>query len=526
MDIAIAQINSHLGNLHLNTQKIIEYCNKASEEDSNFIVFPELSLLGYSPNDLLERPELYPEQQKVLKAISEKIPKKISLLLGCLNKENGRLFNSAVLIQNNTVKKYFNKTLLPNYDVFDESRHFHSGNLNKNFFTLKGKKILVTICEDLWFSDKDKYKKDPLNSLTNKPDYIVSLNASPFEAGKQKVREDIVKNISQKFSCPVAYVNTVGAQDELIFDGLSFITDSKGKVTTRLPAFKEHLYTGGKVLSKTPSRFSSIESALVLGVKDYFLKTGFSKAHLGLSGGIDSALVIYLAAKALGPENVTGIALPGPHSSKLSLQLAKKLSKNLGTNFIKHDTNKVYNQFIKDFDKTFEKQPFGLMHENVQARLRALTLMAFSNNKNSLLLATSNKSELTVGYSTLYGDQCGAIMPIGDLLKTDVFKLCKWINKRSKTELIPGRIITRPPSAELRANQKDSDSLPDYEKLDKSIQKVITLQKKPTNVLDRWVLNRSYISEFKRWQAAPILKISEHAYGIGRRMPIAHKFKS
>ncbi len=526
MDIAIAQINSHLGHLESNSKRIIDYCNQAARKNIDLLVFPELALIGYSPNDLLERPELYQQQKKFINHIAQSIPKNISILLGCLNKESNKLFNSAALIQDNSIKKYFNKTLLPSYDVFDEPRHFTPGDLRKNFFTLKRKKVLVTICEDLWFSDKDKYKQDPLDKLIKKPDHIVSLNASPFEVGKQKRREEIVSKISKKFSCPITYVNTVGAQDELIFDGSSFQTNAKGFITTKLPSFEEHLFTGQKTASRTPSKFASIEKALILGIKDYFAKTGFTKAHLGLSGGIDSALVIYLAVKALGPENVTGIALPGPYSSKLSLSLAKKLSKNLGSHFIDHDTNKLYDQFIKGFDKSFGKQDFGLMHENTQARLRALTLMAFSNKENSLLLATSNKSELTVGYSTLYGDQCGALMPIGDLLKTDVFKFCEWINKKNGTEVIPSRIITRPPSAELKPNQKDSDSLPDYTKLDKSIHKVITLQKTPTNDLDKWVLNRSYISEFKRWQAAPVLKISEHAYGIGRRMPIAHKFKS
>jgi NAD+ synthase (glutamine-hydrolysing) len=234
--------------------------------------------------------------------------------------------------------------------------------------------------------------------------------------------------------------------------------------------------------------------------------------------------VLYLAVTALGPENVTAIAMPGPYSSKLSLTLAKKLSKNLGVKFIEHDINKAYDTFNKSFENNFGKQKFGVVQENVQARLRGLSLMAFSNKENSLLLATSNKSELCVGYSTLYGDQCGALMPIGDLLKTEVFELCEWVNRDH--EVIPEKIITRPPTAELRPNQKDSDSLPSYDKLDKSIEKVITNQKTATSELDKWVLNRSFISEFKRWQSAPILRVSEHAFGRGRRMPLAHKLRT
>ncbi len=525
MNIAIAQINSHLGNLELNSKTIVSYCNKAFESGSDLIVFPELSLIGYSPNDLLKRPEFLIEQKKVLSTIAKKIPKNITALIGCLNKKDYKLFNSAALIQNNTIKKYFNKDLLPNYDVFNESRYFHHGNLNRNFFTFNGKKILVTICEDLWFTKVNKYNKNPLSALKKKPDHIISLNASPFEVGKQKKREILLKQISQKFSCPITYVNLIGAQDELIFDGQSFQVDSKGKIILKLPAFSEHLYTFKKPLSLKLSKFALIEKALTLGIKDYFLKTGFKKAHLGLSGGIDSALVAYLAAKALGPKNITTIALPGPYNLKLSFNLAKKLSKNLGVNFLSYDLNVLYLKFINDFNKNFGKSSFNLMHENTQVRLRALVLMAFSNKENSLLLATSNKSELTIGYSTLYGDQCGAILPIGDLFKTDIFKFCQWINKKNDYAIIPNRILTRSPSAELRLNQKDSDSLPDYNKLDVSIRKIIFQKKIPKTKLDRWVLNKSYISEFKRWQTAPILRISEHTYGIGRRMPIAHKFK-
>ncbi len=526
MNIAIAQINSHLGNLELNAKTIVNYCNKAFESGSNFIVFPELSLVGYSPNDLLKRPEFLMAQKKTLAAIAKKIPKNMTALIGCLNEEDYKLFNSAALIQNSAVKKYFNKDLLPNYDVFNESRYFHSGSLRNNFFTLNGKKILVTICEDLWFKKLSKYNKNPLSALKKKPDHIISLNASPFEIGKQKKRELLLKEISQKFSCPMTYVNSMGAQDELIFDGQSFQISSKGEVVLRLPAFSQHLHTFKKQISPKLSKFASIQKALTLGIRDYFLKTGFKKAHLGLSGGIDSALVAYLAAKALGPENITAMALPCPYSSKLSFNLAKKLSKNLGVHFLSYDLSTIYLKLISDFNKNFGKTPFNLMHENTQARLRALVLMAFSNKENSLLLATSNKSELTVGYSTLYGDQCGAILPIGDLFKTDIFKFCQWINKKNHHPVIPNRILTRPPSAELRLNQKDSDSLPNYNELDKSIQKIIIERKAPKTKLDHWVLNKSYISEFKRWQSPPILRISKNTYGIGKYMPIAHSFKS
>lgn len=524
MDLAIAQINSKLGDVDHNASKIIRDCRLASEAKKNLIIFPELCLIGYSPNDLLERPELLKKQNKFLKKIVKSVSKDLSVLVGCLNKEKGRLYNSTALIQKNSIVKFFNKELLPNYDVFDENRHFSKGNLNQNFFSLKGKKILVAICEDLWFDEISKYEKNPLKNLSKKPDHIISLNASPFSKGKQAKRERIIKKIATDLKCDITYVNICGAQDELIFDGQSFQMSKKGSLITRLPAFTEKLWLGEKIKTSKLSKYASLEKALVLGVKDYFQKTGFSKAHLGLSGGIDSALVLYLAVKALGSNNVTAIAMPGPYSSKLSLTLAQKLSKNLEVNFIEHDINKAYDTFNQSFESDFGKQKFGVVQENVQARLRGLSLMAFSNKENSLLLATSNKSELCVGYSTLYGDQCGALMPIGDLLKTEVFELCEWINRGQ--EVIPTKIITRPPTAELRPNQKDSDSLPSYDKLDKSIEKIITNQKAATSELDKWVLNRSFTSEFKRWQSAPILRVSDHAFGRGRRMPLAHRLKS
>lgn len=527
MQIALAQINSSLGDFHGNTTKIISFLKEAQSKSADLVLFPELCLLGYSPNDLLERPELIAQQNKFLKKIAKQTDKKIGAVVGFAYKEKKALFNAAAFLHDGKVKKVFKKNLLPSYDIFDENRHFRPGDTNNNFISYKGKKILVTICEDLWGHTNSKYTKDPIKNLIQKPDLILSLNASPYFKKKIKIRENVIKTIAKKLSCSVYYVNQVGGQDELIFDGQSFAVDKNGKKTVQAPAFKESLCLEKEKSKKNSKKENTqLAEALILGITDYFKKTGFTKAHLGLSGGIDSALVLYLAAKALGPENVTGIAMPGPYSSALSLKLAKDISKNLGTDFKILDINTSYKNFIVDFEKSFGKEKFGLMNENAQARLRGLSLMAFSNKENSLLLATSNKSELTVGYSTLYGDQCGAMMPIGDLLKTEVFDMCRQINNDAKKDLIPNQIVTRPPTAELRANQKDSDSLPEYEKLDASIERVITKMKPAKSDLDRWVLNKSFQSEFKRWQSAPILKVSEHSFGIGRRMPIAHKFKA
>ena len=337
---------------------------------------------------------------------------------------------------------------------------------------------------------------------------------------KFKLRKKIAKKISKKHNCTFTYVNQVGAQDELIFDGQSFHLDKKRayffegfKEATKLATCKS------LQRSKTQDLYSELFEALKLGISDYFSKSGFKTAHLGLSGGIDSALVYVIAAEALGFENVTPIAMPGPYSSDLSLNMASNLATNHKSKLKIFAINNCYKSFIDDYDKS----AFGLMHENLQARLRGLSLMAFSNQNNSLLLATSNKSELCVGYSTLYGDQCGALMPIGDLLKTEVFELCHWYNKNRSTK-IPMKILTRPPTAELRPNQKDSDLLPEYKELDKAIESVITQKKKANTKLEKWVLNQSFKTEYKRWQACPILKVSNHGFGRGRMMPLTHNF--
>jgi NAD+ synthase (glutamine-hydrolysing) len=522
MDIALAQINTVLGDFDLNCQKIIANIKKACDVEADLVLFPELTLSGYAPNDLLERPEFYKSQKQLLKKISLSTNSKTAAVVGFIHQEGKHLFNAAAFLHNKKIVKIFKKELLPSYDVFDERRHFKPGNLKNNFIKFKGKLLLVAICEDLWGHNEDKYGFDPISKLSKKPDIVLSLNASPYYKDKFKVREAVAKRIVKKFSCPLYYSNQVGGQDELIFDGQSFALDKHAKKIFKLNAFEETFFKKGQ---KLKIKKTKVLDALIMGVRDYFDKTGFKKAHLGLSGGIDSALVLYIACKALGSENVLGVAMPGPHSSDLSFKLAEKISKNLGSQFKTFDINSSYKNFILDFEASFGESQFDIMNENAQARMRGLALMAHSNRSKSLLLATSNKSELTVGYSTLYGDQCGALMPIGDLLKTEVFKICNEINEIEGYAAIPKKIISRPPSAELRADQKDSDSLPDYSKLDESINRVITQMKPAKSDLDKWVLNRSFMSEFKRWQSAPVLKVSAHSYGIGRRMPLAHKFK-
>lgn len=524
--IKLVQMNPTLGDFSGNTQKILSFCKDLYARSARLLLFPELALLGYAPNDLLERPELISNQNKALSKICKSIPADLGLVLGCLIKKEGQVFNGAVFVYKNKVQKTFTKTLLPTYDVFDEGRHFSSGSLKNNTFKFKNKKYLVAICEDIWaFEHKNKYPTDPFEKINSNLDGIFCLNASPFYPKKQKKRERISKKLSLRFSCPLYFCNQVGAQDELIFDGQSFISDANGKIIFRAPAFAENTSIVKKV-HKKPAKMESYYKALTLGIRDYVHKSGFEKVHLGLSGGIDSGLVLALCVEALGPKNVCGIYMPGPYSSKLSAGLAQRIAQNLKCKYFECDINPSYQNFIKTFDSVFDHKEFNLVNENAQARLRALFLMAYSNKESSLLIATSNKSELCAGYSTLYGDQSGALLPLGDMLKTEIFALSEWINKQSVKEVIPKKMITRAPSAELRKNQKDSDSLPEYSSMDPLIDKLITQKKRAHNEIEKWIVNKSYQSEFKRWQAPPILKVSPHAFGIGRRMPLAHKFRS
>jgi len=529
MKIAIAQINTTLGDIEQNSNKIIAESLKAKLDlDADLVVFPELSTVGYPPYDLLERPELLIQHKTHLKKILKKAPKNIAIVFGGLYEEKGFLYNAAYFILNGVIKKIIKKTLLPSYTVFYDDRHFIKGDLKNNFISYKGKKLFITICEDIWAGyNKKKYPADPMLKITKKIDHFINLSASPYTKNKLAIRQKIARRISKKYNSSFTYVNQVGAQDELIFDGQSFHIEKDAGKSFTFEAFREvTLLSNSKSLKKKKSSnlYSNIFDSLVLGVKEYFNKSGFKKAHLGLSGGIDSALVYVLAVEALGSENVRAIAMPGPYSSNLSFELATKLTKNHNSKLLSFNINSSYEKFISDYDSAFQKEDFGLMHENLQARLRALTLMAFSNQNSSLLLATSNKSELCVGYSTLYGDQCGALMPIGDLLKTEVFELCNWYNENKKTK-IPKKIITRAPSAELRPNQKDSDSLPSYKELDRAIESVITNKNKAKTKLEKWVMTQSFKSEFKRWQACPILRISNHSFGRGRMMPLAHKHR-
>lgn len=539
MKIALLQINPIVGDLDGNATKIKEFANNAKGAD--LIVTSELALLGYPPRDLLLYPEFIKSSWLVLEKIAKDTKSLPPLLVGTaiINKNRtGRpLHNAACLIYKGRVEKIFTKSLLPTYDVFDEDRYFEPA-YEPQILEFNGRKIGISICEDLW-NDKDFwqrpiYKYDPIERLAKeKVILIINLSSSPFTIEKQKLREAMIQNACKKYKVPIIYVNQVGANDDLIFDGASTVFDNKGNLLARAKSFQEDVIVVD-VDSKTitindypDNKEELIFKALSLGVRDYLKKCHFKKVLIGISGGIDSAVVTAVAVQTLGPKNVLGVLMPSPYTSTQSVVDAKKLAKNLG---IKSVTFEIAS-LMKNYDKAL-KSAFGglkkdITEENIQARIRGNLLMALSNKYKALVLSTGNKSELTVGYTTLYGDLTGGLAVIGDLSKTQVYKLAKWINR--KGELIPKSIIEKAPSAELRTNQKDQDSLPSYDVLDKILSLHIEKHEGPKQIaskgfdkdLVKKVLSMVAGAEFKRRQSPPTLKVTSRAFGSGWRMPIA-----
>lgn len=538
MRIALAQINSVLGDFSVNAEKILDYAKRAREKRCDLVVTPELSLMGYLPNDLLERESIVDAQLAEFEKLRKKLPDGIAVLVGLITKsrlkKGKRYFNSVALVEKGKAPKFFHKQLLPTYDVFDEARHIEHGDVSKGFFKLKGKRVLLTICEDIWGWELPEhatnYLQNPLVALKKeKVDLVVNMSASPFTLAKAKDRRSVVNLTAKNFKAPMVYVNMVGGQDEIVFDGGSFAIDPKGKSLAQSVHFEEDLNvvdlaTGeGGFRDEPSSLIERLRCALVLGMRDYARKTGLTRVHFGLSGGIDSAVVACLAVDAFGPGRVTAVTLPGPFNEPRSKSLAEELAKNLGIRCLNLPITASYESLLATVKSGTSDFEFGLVNENLQARLRGVLLMALSNLENSMLLTTGNKSEYATGYSTLYGDMCGGLAPIADLLKGEVYALAKLYNEQRT--LIPEEIVTRPPSAELRPNQKDQDSLPPYDELDASVRKVVELAKPARTETDKFVLNALVKSEFKRWQAPPILKVTSHAFGRGRRMPIAHRAK-
>ena len=564
MKIALAQLNPLIGDLTGNAKRITTKCREASDQGADLILTPELSLWGYPPRDLLLNPTLLEKQEEVLKALTKDlaliIPKS-ALLIGIAERASDSqlpaLFNSIALIQEGSWQVIARKQLLPTYDVFDEKRYFRPAKSSSVLhFSSKGKssKIGITICEDLWVEEEIQGQRiqgaDPIDQLLSKQlDLLINLSASPFSYSKDFLRKQLAAKAAKKLNCPVIYLNQVGANDELIFDGSSFVISQNGKILLSLPRCDESLSIWD---SKDSSQFNTsplvtsqekLFRALVLGVKDYAGKCGFNTALIGLSGGIDSALVATIACAALGAKKISSILMPSPWSSTHSIEDALSLAQRLGMETKTIPINHLMQSFDSALEKTLGEYPKDIAAENLQSRIRGTLLMAIANQQNHLLLSTGNKSELAVGYCTLYGDMNGGLSVIGDLYKTSVFELCNWIDTDeaytckkemgliANEQLIGVNIRTKAPSAELRPNQVDSDSLPNYEQLDpilkalieerlnaKDLEKTgydITLIKKIQTLLKN--------AEFKRRQAPPLLKVSNQAFGSGWRIPIAAK---
>ncbi len=544
MQIAIAQLNYHIGNFESNKQKILSNIAKAKNDGAELIIFSELSISGYPPRDFLEFDDFIDKCDNAISDIAKQCNGIAAIIGGPRinpNNKGKRLYNSAYFIDNGKIEHIVNKTLLPTYDIFDEYRYFEP-NSEFNIIEFKGKKIALTICEDLWnVDDVPMYSVNPMDELISyKPDIIINIAASPFHYKQAELRKEVLLKNAQKYRLPIYYVNHVGAQTELLFDGGSLVMSSEGKIIEELKYFDEDyriidsnsLNTKEYNIQKPQSKISLIHDALVMGIKNYFNKLGFKKAILGLSGGIDSAVTLVLAVEALGKENVEVILLPSQYSSDHSVKDAEDLANNLGISDYIIPIKNIYNSFEAELAPFFKGLEFNIAEENLQARIRGVLLMAFSNKFGHILLNTSNKSEAAVGYGTLYGDMNGGLAVIGDVYKTEVFELAKYMNRDS--EIIPWNTITKPPSAELRPDQKDSDSLPDYEILDTILFEYIENRKGPAeiikmgydkNIVDR-ILKMVNINEHKRYQTAPILRISSKAFGMGRRIPIVAKYLS
>jgi NAD+ synthase (glutamine-hydrolysing) len=552
MKIAIAQLNYHIGNFEGNLDKMIKAAETARKGGADLICFSELSSCGYPPRDFLEfRNFLKLSEGSIesLKAHSQEIaivvgsPRINPILAG------KDLHNSAYFIYKGQVLHITDKALLPTYDIFDEYRYFEPAS-SFHVVPFKGKRIALTICEDIWnVPGKDlnigienpMYKLNPMDEMKDQhPDFALNLSASPFAYTHPAERVKVLKANVRRYGIPFFYVNHVGAQTELIFDGGSMVMSPDGNLYDELKRFEEEIQVydldkviaGRKFKPKPINKIEVIHDALVLGIKDYFGKLGFTQAIIGLSGGIDSAVTAVLAARALGPENVRVLLLPSQFSSDHSVEDARQLAENLGIRYEIIPIQKMYDAFMKELDPLFEGRPFSVAEENIQARSRGILLMALSNKFGNILLNTTNKSEMAVGYGTLYGDLCGGLSVIGDVYKTEVFELAEWMNR--DWEIIPRNTITKPPSAELRPDQKDSDSLPPYDILDEILFRYIEERKGPQEIIDegydealvKRALRLVNINEFKRYQTAPVLRVSPKAFGIGRRVPIVGKYLS
>jgi len=533
MKVSLCQINPTVGAIERNMDLIMKWYQKAVAAGAELTVFPELVLVGYPPQDLLLRRRFLDKAEMALKSIAKKTT--IPMIIGNPLRENGKLYNCAFVCGHGEITGHYKKRLLPTYDVFDEDRYFTSGESTEVIeveFDNKLVKIGMQICEDLWDED---YACNLAKSLKEKgAECIVNISASPYRAGRLADRSKLIASKVTETALPFFYCNIVGAQDELIFDGQSLAYDGKGNLIGQGPAFKEDIVlvdseNSETIELKTAGREQKIYQALVLGVRDYFRKTGYKKAVLGLSGGIDSSLTGCIAVDALGPNNVHGVSMPSRYSSDHSMDDAKTLAKNLGIDYRTISIESIIGRFDESLEESFNGSETGVAEENIQSRVRGSLLMALSNKFNWLVLSTGNKTELAMGYCTLYGDMNGGLSVISDLSKTDVYALSHWVNEEAGSERIPVSSIEKPPSAELRPDQVDPF---DYDVVSPLVSALIEDEKSPTELiaegadpeLIKDISRRIRINEYKRRQAAPGLRVTSKAFGIGRRVPIVNLF--
>lgn len=545
MKITVAQINYHVGNFEANVDKMLKAVKEAKVAGSDIVCFSELATCAYPPRDFLEFEDFIIRAEKSIERLA-KAADDIAIVVGSPSRnpdiEGKDLYNSVYFLADKEVKFVQHKTLLPTYDIFDEYRYFEPAS-EWGVVEYKGKKIALTVCEDIWnIGNKNPlYTICPMDEMIKfEPDFIINVSASPFSHIHSKERLHICVENVKRYNIPLIYINHVGAQTELIFDGGSVITSPNGNIYEELPYFVEAIkhYELGEIIKgeqeilQPKNKIKDIHDAIILGIKDYFGKLGFTKAVLGLSGGIDSAVTAVLAARALGPENVRVLLMPSQFSSNHSVNDAVALSENLEIQYDIIAIKDMYDSYLENLSPLFGDLPFNVTEENIQARIRGTLNMAISNKFGNILLNTSNKSEMAVGYGTLYGDLAGGISVIGDVYKTDVFRMAEYMNKDGV--VIPVNTITKPPSAELRPDQKDSDSLPDYDILDEILELYIEHHKGPKEIvaaghdptLVKRILRMVNINEFKRYQTAPTLRVSPKAFGMGRRMPIVAKYLS
>jgi NAD+ synthase (glutamine-hydrolysing) len=549
MKITLAQLNFHISNFNSNSQKMIDSIIEARAAGSELVVFSELSVCGYPPYDFLERQEFVEKCMNAIEIIASHCTGIAAIVGGpSINEQplGKKLYNTAFFLNNGKIEQMCHKSLLPNYDVFDEYRYFQP-NRHFQLVEYKGEQIAITICEDLWdnqpvannFGRGKLYTVSPMEELSIlHPTMVVNIAASPFSYTQVDIRKSIITEKAQQYHLPFIYVNQTGANTDLIFDGNSMVVNAQGDIIEQLPAFTEKVvHTDSEkfkyqkpIDAQEISSTQYIHDALVTGIRDYFKKMNFTKATLGLSGGIDSAVVVVLAVEALGAENVRVLLLPSQYSSHHSITDAKDLAENLGIQYDIVPIADIFQQFETALNPLFKGLKPDVTEENLQARIRGSLLMALSNKLGNLLLNTTNKSEAAVGYGTLYGDMNGSIAVLGDVYKTEVYRLARYINRNK--EVIPENSITKAPSAELRPGQKDSDSLPEYDVLDAILFRYIEMNLSPAEIIAEGfaeaTVNKTVrlvnMNEYKRFQAAPILRISSKAFGTGRRMPLVAKY--